>query len=212
MSDNADGALPEGRRGQCLAVALVVILAVFVWLGIASPLMAWYGSRSTELANRQSLLEHMAERARELPALKRLAAASKTEAAPPDTLLAGDSDAIAAATLQGMIEDMAGTAGAKIASEEVLPAVQQGAFRQIGLRVAMSGRWLVLISLLRAIDNSDLRLLVDDLEFHAMADGDPNGGRAVGHAPLDVSFVVTALRSAATDSSADDLQAQANER
>jgi len=222
MSDKADGGLPEGRRGQALAVALVVVLATLVWLGIGSPLITWYEARSTELSTRQSLLDHMAERARALPALRRLAAATRTEAAAPDALLTGDSDAIAAATLQGMIEDMATTAGATLASEEVLPAVQQGAFRQISLRIALSGRWPVLIGLLRAIDASDLRLLVDDLEFHALADGDPNGGQSGGgtgggggiggHAAMDMSFVVTALRSAAADGSPDDLQAQANER
>jgi general secretion pathway protein M len=222
MSDKADGGLPEGRRGQALAVALVVVLATLVWLGIGSPLITWYEARSTELSTRQSLLDHMAERARALPALRRLAAATRTAAAAPDALLTGDSDAIAAATLQGMIEDMATTAGATLASEEVLPAVQQGAFRQISLRIALSGRWPVLIGLLRAIDASDLRLLVDDLEFHALADGDPNGGQSGGgtgggggiggHAAMDMSFVVTALRSAAADGSPDDLQAQANER
>jgi general secretion pathway protein M len=222
MSDKADGGLPEGRRGQALAVALVVVLATLVWLGIGSPLITWYEARSTELSTRQSLLDHMAERARALPALRRLAAATRTAAAAPDALLTGDSDAIAAATLQGMIEDMATTAGATLASEEVLPAVQQGAFRQISLRIALSGRWPVLIGLLRAIDASDLRLLVDDLEFHALADGDPNGGQSGGgtgggggiggHAAMDMSFVVTALRSAAADGSPDDLQAQASER
>ena len=125
MSERPD-ALPEGRRGQFLAVTLVVILAAFLWLGIASPLLTWYEARSVELASRQTLLVHMAERARELPTLKRLAAASRSEAVPPDTLLAGDSDAIAAATLQGVIETMATTAGATLASEEVLPAGAAG--------------------------------------------------------------------------------------
>ena len=70
----------------------------------------------------------------------------------------------------------------------------------------------MLISLLRAIDGSDLRLLLDDLEFHAIAEADPNSGPAGGHGPLDMSFIVTALRTAATDGMADGLQAQANER
>lgn len=212
MSSKADGGLPDGRRGQCLAVALVVIVAALLWLGIASPLMTWYESRSIELASRVSLLDRMAERARELPALRRLAATSRTDAVPSDRLLTGDSDAIAAATLQGLIESMAQTAGSTLASEEVLPAVQQGSFRQISLRITLSGRWPVLISLLRAIDASELRLLVDDLEFHAAADTDPGDVRTAAHAPLDASLVVTALRSAANDHSADDLQAQANER
>jgi hypothetical protein len=210
MSERPEAGLPEGRRGQILAAALLVILAAFLWLGVASPLISWYQGRSEALATRQALLDRMAARAGELPALRRLAAASQSEAAPPDSLLAGDSDAIAAATLQGVIETMAATSGATLASEEVLPAVQQASFRQISLRIALSGRWPVLISLLRAIDTSDLRLMVDDLEFHALADA--NELAPGGHAPLDMRFVVTALRPAASDSAADDLQAQANAR
>ena len=114
--------------------------------------------------------------------------------------------------LQGVIENMAVTAGTALASEEVLPAVQQGMFRQISLRIALGGRWPVLINMLRAIDASNLRLLVDDLEFHAVAASDANGGEAGGHAPLDMSFVVTALRSTADEGSAENLQAQASER
>jgi hypothetical protein len=151
----------------------------------------------------------MAARARDLPALRRLAASSHPGAAPSGSLLTGDSDAIAAATLQGEIQDMATAAGATLTSTEALPGVQQGAFRQIALRIALSGRWPVLIALLQAIDASDLRLLVDDLEFHAVADAGPQGAGAMGHAPLEASFVVLALRSAAGDR-ADDLHAQAD--
>jgi hypothetical protein len=208
MSGVSPDVFPEGRRGQILAVALVFVLAAFLWLAVAAPLVGWYEARSEALANRRALLDHMAARAQELPALRRLAAMRRAGSAPTATLLAGDSDAIAAATLQGVIQDMAATAGATLSSEEVLPAVQQGAFRQIGLRIALSGRWPVLISLLRAIDESDLRLLVDDLEFHAVADAVPGDGVANGHAALAASFVVMAFRAASANRSVGDLQAQ----
>jgi hypothetical protein len=211
VSDQAGEFFPEGRRGQVLAVALVCVTAAFIWLVVAAPLINWYETRSDDLASRRSMLDHMAARARELPALRRLANAGRTDASPSGTLLTGDSDAIAAATLQGVIQDMAATAGATLASEEVLPAVQQGSFRQIGLRIALSGRWPVLIGLLQAIDASDLRLLVDDLELHAVADAAPGDGGGSGHAPLQASFVVMAFRPVAGDLSAGDLRAQADE-
>jgi hypothetical protein len=201
--------LPEGRRGQILAVGIVVGLAVFLWLGVAAPLIDWYDSRQVELAGRRALVDHMAARVRELPVLRRLADASRAMAAPNATLLSGDSDAIAAATLQGVIQDMATMAGATLLSEEVLPAVQQGRFRQIGLRIALTARWPVLVQLLQEIDASDLRLLVDDLEFHAVDDASGEGGSSA-NPPLASSFVVMAFR-AGTDDRATDLQAQAYE-
>jgi hypothetical protein len=211
MSGQVDHVLPEGRRGQSLAVALVVILAAFVWWGVAAPLIDWHQTRSMALASQRSMLDTVAVRARELPALRRWLATSRAETALPGSLLTGDSDAIAAATLQGVIQDMATSAGATLSSEEVLPAVQQGALRQIGLRIALSGRWPVLVSLLQAIDASDLRLLVDDLEFHAVADAASGDGVSGAHPPLEASFVVTAFRPGAGNRSADNLQAQAVE-
>ena len=209
MSGKSVDVLPEGRRGQWLAVGLVVVLAAFLWLGVAAPLVDWYDARQAELASRHALLDHMAARVRELPVLRRLAAASHAAAGPDATLLTGDSDAMAAAALQGVIQDMATTAGATLSSEEVLPAVQQGGFRQIGLRISLTARWPVLVQLLQEIDASDLRLLVDDLEFHAVDDASGEGGSSA-NPPLASSFVVMAFR-AGTDDRAPDLQAQAYE-
>jgi hypothetical protein len=210
MSGRNEDVLPEGRRGQILALGLVVILVAVLWLGVAAPLIGLYEARQVDLAGRRALLEHMAARVQELPALRRLARASRGAAAPDTALLAGDSDAIAAATLQGVIQDMATTAGATLASEEVLPAVQQGGFRQIGLRIALTGRWPVLVQLLQEIDANDLRLLVDDLEFHAVDDAASGDGASGGHPPLAASFVVMAFRAGSGDRAAD-LQAQAYE-
>ena len=55
MSGQGDDALPEGRRGQALAVALVLILAAFLWLGVVTPLVGWYQTRSEELASQRAL-------------------------------------------------------------------------------------------------------------------------------------------------------------
>jgi hypothetical protein len=215
MSGRHDDLLPEGRRGQILALGLVVVLGAILWLGVAAPLIDFYDARQLDLANRRALLDHMAARVRELPALRRLARAGRAAAGPDAALLAGDSDAIAAATLQGVIQDMATSAGATLSSEEVLPAVQLGGFRQIGLRIALTGRWPVLMQLLQEIDASDLRLLVDDLEFHAVydaasGDGVSAAGASGGHPPLAASFVVMAFR-AGSGGRATDLQAQAYE-
>jgi general secretion pathway protein M len=211
MSGQGDEALPEGWRGQALAVALVLILAAFAWLVVVTPLVGWYQTRSAELAAQRSLLAQLSDRSTELPSLRRWLAASRSTATPPDSLLTGDSDAIAAATLQGVVQDMATGAGTTLSSEEVLPAVQLGGLRQISLRLSVSGSWPVLISLLQAIDASDLRLLVDDLELHSVADQGPGGDAAAAHPALAASFVVTAFRPGTGDRGAVDLQAQAVE-
>ncbi len=81
-------------------------------------------------------------------------------------LLTGATDAVAAATLQGRVQDMAGSAGATLSSTEALPARQQGAYRRIALRVSLNASLPVLVRLLQSLDESTPRMLVDDLQCH----------------------------------------------
>jgi hypothetical protein len=87
------------------------------------------------------------------------------------------------------VQDMTAAAGATLASSEALPGEQQGGFRRIGLRVAVRGDWPELIALLRAVDESPLRLLVANLELHATAQQ-----QKTGPAPIEASFVVQGFR------------------
>jgi general secretion pathway protein M len=202
MSGMVGDTLPEGRRGQLLAVALALTVAALVWLAVVAPVIGWYDARSEALADRRVLLVHMARLAAELPAMRRQGAGPRGVAGASRILLPGRSDAIAAASLQSLIQDMAASAGATLSSVEALPGQQQGALRQIGLRVALSTDWPVLIALLQAVEASDRRLLVDGLELHAIADS---------HAAIEASFVVLAFRAGDTTGNGDDLHAEADE-
>ncbi|MDR3535942.1 MAG: type II secretion system protein GspM, partial [Acetobacteraceae bacterium] len=153
----------------------------------------WYDARAQRLTDRQALLLRMTRLAAELPALHRAVGAAGHDGPAPNALLAGDSDAIAGAALQGMVQDMASAAGATLASAETLPGQQQGAFRRIGLRVTLGADWPVLIAMLEAAEASQIRLLVDDLQLHATARGQA-GPSAAAAPPIEASFVVFGFR------------------
>lgn len=181
--------LPTGRRGRGLA-ALVTLLAVFVlWLAVISPLSDWYDLRADALAQRRALAGRMQDLADVLPELRRQVQASQPKDAPAASLLEGTSDAVAAATLQGLLETMCAGAGAKVTSSEALPAEQAGAYRRIGLRVSLDASWVQLTKLLRAVQKATPRMFVDDLQLHAQPTNEK-----VRELPLDIALTLLAFR------------------
>ncbi|MGH7049799.1 MAG: type II secretion system protein GspM, partial [Acetobacteraceae bacterium] len=60
----------EGRRGKGLALGLLLIAGLLTWLGVVSPLIGWYRARAAALAERQSVVQHMAALVANLPALR----------------------------------------------------------------------------------------------------------------------------------------------
>jgi general secretion pathway protein M len=185
--------LPEGRRGQAVALGLLIAAFGLFWAVLAAPLLGWYGARSDRLAERHIVLAHMARVSAALPSLRQAMAAVNASGPPSAALLEGNNDAIAGAALQGMVQDMATTAGATLASTEALPGEKQGKFRRIGLRVALSGTWPVLVAMLQAVEGSRVRLMVDDLQLHATVHASPAASKA-SSASIEASFVVLGFR------------------
>lgn len=182
------GELPEGVRGRVLAVLLLLAVIGAVWAGVAVPLSDWYRDRADAIDRQAILARRMTQIAGELPTLRQRVAA--TQATKPVTVLEGASDAVAGAALQTRLQQIAGGIGASLASTEVLPGEQVGAYRRIGIRLALSAPWPVVVRLLDAVDANTPRLLVNDLQVQSaraiMTDADPG---------LTASMVVFGFRS-----------------
>jgi general secretion pathway protein M len=179
--------LPTGQRGQILAGGLLVLAAAFVWLGVVSPLAAFYADRADRL---DALRARAAREAALIEALPALRAEAQTAArTPARAVLAGNTDAIAGATLQEQVQGMASAASAQLTSIETLPAEQVGAYRRIGVRVELSAQLAVAVALLRAIEEAQPSMLVDDIRLTATPVGPQNT-----QLPLDAAFTVYAFR------------------
>src|SRR4051794_5890803 len=143
--------LPTGRRGQLLALGLTIAVLGGLWAGVAAPLLDWYALRAEQVQARAAVARRMAELAETLPALRDQARLVATPGRPAQgAVLEGASDAIAAATLQGRLQEMAARAGAPLSSAEALPGEAAGAWRRIGVRVAVNAPWPAIIRLLQA--------------------------------------------------------------
>jgi general secretion pathway protein M len=181
-----------GRRGQGLAVGLTLLVLAVAWLGVVAPLQAWYADRAETLMQHQALLQRMQALAANLPTLRAAASQAPSGAANESVLLEGNSDPLAAADLQEMVQRMAGAAGASLAAVETLPAERSGAWHKVALRINLAAPWPVLMDLLRSVEQSPTRIFVDDLHLHSPS----TAGATPADVPIQASFVLYGYRQA----------------
>lgn len=166
--------LPTGREGRVIAVGIAVVIPLVLWFGVGAPLAGWYAQRAASLAERQELARHLEQLVATIPDLQRRAAQEQSGEG-TDWLLAGNTDAIAAAALQEKVQAMAGATGATIASVEILPVQELGSYRRIGLRVAVYARaWSGLAGLLQRLEQDMPKMLIAELEIRALPSRNAN--------------------------------------
>ncbi len=198
MAGSAASGLPTGIRGRVLALALTATALVSVWLGIAVPLVDLHADRADLLERRTALARRMTELVDTLPALRaQQEAAQQTQgqsaATPPvRALLAGASDAIAGAALQGLVQDMARNAGTNLTRIETLPAEARGGYRRIALRVALTAPLPDLVKFLTALAQANPRMLIDDAQMRGT-----NVREEAGSPPIDTTLTILAFRAGA---------------
>ena len=160
--------MPTGRRGRLLALSLLFVALGGVYFLVVSPLLGFYGERAAVLENRRILLPRLRAAADELPALRARVDQLRAAAGTRKITLEGASDAIAAATLQSRIEELATSAGATIGSTESLPAEARSGYRRIGLRYVLSGSYETLVKFLAKLEAATPPLVIDNLHVHGV--------------------------------------------
>ena len=126
-----------------------------------------------------------------MPALKQRAESAAHAGPPPSLVLEGPSDAVAAATLQNRVQDMAGLAGTTLVSVENLPVEAVGtAYHRIGLKISLNASWPVLIALLKSVEQATPPMLLDDVQIHGSPLPMLNQNRG-----LEANFTIYGLRA-----------------
>ncbi|MBV8401604.1 MAG: type II secretion system protein M [Acetobacteraceae bacterium] len=184
------GVLPGGVPGRMLALGLTLLALVLIWFAVIGPLLRLYDEGAATLEQQRILAHRMAQLAGMLPELQHQAEAQAGTGPAPNALLEGATDAIAGATLQERVQDMATTAGARVSSAEMLQPAQTGAYRRIGLRIACNAPWAVLVRLLQSIEQATPRMLIDDMRIHG-----PRVALQTPEPVLNAEFTVLAFRA-----------------
>lgn len=183
-------ALPDGRRGQALALGMLAAALMLVWFAAISPLLGWYQGRAMELAQQREEAAHMAALGREIPALRAAVATTGGQAAGEEVLLTGGTDAIAGANLQSALQTLAAQSGTSLDSAALLPAQPAGALRRIAMQVSVTAPWLVLVALLQTIDTAQPSMVAGDISLTTGNQPDPSQP-----VPVQANFTVSGFRA-----------------
>jgi general secretion pathway protein M len=184
-----EATLPTGRSGRLLALGITGIALALVWLILVAPILGLYGDQAIRRDRDAALLVRMEQLVGRLPDLRDRAAAL-AEGGGQSFTIEGVSDAVAAATLQDTLQNMASVVGGNVASFETVPAQTVGGYRRIGLKLSLHVPWTVLVNLLKSIEEAHPPMLIDELEIHAL----PMNNLVAGQR-LEASFTVYAFRS-----------------
>jgi general secretion pathway protein M len=183
--------LPTGVPGRVLAVS---ILCAFIGLGyaaIVAPLADIYRSGEAALGNRELLVPKLEHLVAEIPALRARLATLQTAGTRIEVALDGATDALASANLQSRLEQLAASNGVTIASTEAIAAEDRGAYRRIGLRLAVNGKYEAIVKLLAAVEEATPPLVLDGLQIHGLL----RAVEARAGYPLETRFEVYGLRA-----------------
>lgn len=151
-----------------MASALLLLALSGVYLVVVGPLLDLYAQRAAVLENRRMLLPHLHAAASELPGLRARMEQLRTASGARKLTLDGATDALAAASLQGRIEELASSVGATIGSTESLPVEERSGYRRIGLRYVMSGPYETLVKFLAKLEATTPPVVVDNLHIHGV--------------------------------------------
>jgi general secretion pathway protein M len=210
LSSGLTAELPTGRRGQIVAIAVMLVAVLALWLLIISPIAGFYSDRSDELAERQRVEQHMEQLVASRQDLE-ARAAELGDTAPPPNILDGSSIPVATAALQGIAKDVAASAGASLTSVESLPGETGAGYRRVGVKLSLTTSWPVLIHFMESLQQSDTPMAIDDLQIHTSAQGGqaslvgPAGksGASEQQQLFDAGFTIHAPASADAPAQAD---------
>lgn len=181
---------------RLVALLLVPLTLLVLYTGILRPYadrLAALDGAVAEASDRLALYERLAVRRPEIEA--RLAAWSVERGG---GLLTAESEALAAADLQQMVQQVIAATGGRLLSIRVEPAVEQAPVQRIGLQVNAGLRLDQLLAVLHALEGGGTVLVIDRLTVRsqqAVLRLPQPGGDAVA-ANLSVTFGVTGFRRA----------------
>lgn len=171
--------LPEGPKGQALALAIGLLCLAILYVLIVSPVLAFYNDRADLLERRETMASRYQQLSAQLAGL-RISDKQWRDRSGGELLLDGASDPLASAALQTVIKTLVEDAGAKLSSSEMLETTADGNFRRVGVRVVFAGDLKLVTEVLKGIETSRPVLSVGNFSLHAASAGGAAGGDTDG--------------------------------
>jgi hypothetical protein len=150
------------HRGAALLLLAGVILVLYL-LAVA-PYFAAYRSANDAVEESETLLLRYSKIARSRQSLQMQLDQLITRQSASGIYLSGNTDALAAAALQDIVNKAIGSSGGTLRSVQILPAKADGDFKRVGVRVQMTSSIVQLARSLYALEAGKTVLFVDNLD------------------------------------------------
>jgi general secretion pathway protein M len=162
MGGSAVFSAPWISRVTAVGILLAILLAIYSVL--VSPLVAAYSEINGAIAQSTELLARYQRVTAQYPDLKKLLDRVNADHTASGVYLPGDTDALAAAELQEIVNSKVETNGAQVRSVQILPTKEDGDFRRVGVRIQLTATIAAVARILYAFEAGGTFLFVDNLE------------------------------------------------
>lgn len=146
------------------ALALSAGVAFGLYIFVAAPIVGNYAETDAAVVHAAEQLDRYRRVAAARPALQERLDALKSRQSEIGTYLGGETDALAGAELQEMVNATVAAGGGALRSVQILPVKADGGFRRIGVRVQMTATIAQVLRVLHGLDAGSTLLFVDNLE------------------------------------------------
>lgn len=156
--------MASGWVSRVAALALSAGVAFAFYLFVVAPIVAGYAETGAAVAQAAELLDRYRRVAAARPALQERLDALKARQSEIGTYLSGETDALAGAELQELVNTTVAKGGGGLRSVQILPVKADGGFRRIGVRVQMTATIAQVLRVLHGLEAGSTLLFVDNLE------------------------------------------------
>ncbi|RMD62075.1 MAG: hypothetical protein D6826_08305 [Alphaproteobacteria bacterium] len=159
------GEVPPAVR-RAAALGLLAVMAAAIYMLTLGPLVTSYRAASQALVEAEDLLARYRRVAAQRADLAAELADLAARQAQSGVYLPGDTDALAAARLQEIVNATVESNGGRLRSIQMLPARADGQFRRVGVRMQMTGNITAVARILYAFEAGKTILFVDNVDIN----------------------------------------------
>ena len=158
------GLMAPGWVSRLAALALSAGVVFGLYLFVVAPIVAGYAETDAAVAQAAELLDRYRRVAAARTGLQERLDALKSRQSEIGTYLGGETDALAGAELQELVNATVAKGGGGLRSVQILPVKTDGSFRRIGVRVQMTATIAQVLRVLHGLEAGSTLLFVDNLE------------------------------------------------
>lgn len=160
------------RERRLIGLAILVGVAVLVYVYGIEPLQEWRRSGADLIPTREALLERRRLIVGQQPALTaEIEKVNQRLAAKAPRWLQGPTPPLAASELQTMVKDLALKAGAEVRSERILPLVERGGLQEVPIEITVAAGLRETVRLLYDLEHTTKMLTLQDVKVRVVAVG-----------------------------------------